>query len=594
MASHGYSYPQNFDVPSWDPIPRETFSDEFLSDPTILYAFFDAQLEATAHEFSAVRSWDSSLRVPYQYVEISTPSDPSSNSPPLSLDSPSSGNNLEATAHEFSAVRSWDSSLRVPYQYVEISTPSDPSSNSPPLSLDSPSSGNNYLPCGVPSEPKRKRDLVDGTSPNKRPKSANGRAHPTHTAMNRKIGACLTCQMRTNKHGCRPGPEANGPCEACWKKARANALGPLMCRRARFQDVKIIRLGPSIDLTNTLRWLKDMKATQVEWKKVTNLPAKKSRQRSHGCIDLQLSQGHSTNTLNLRVQEFDPLDSDQTSYPWFGDDGVKHAYQCPHYAIADIEHAADQVRHFIDSNVVQYLRNLLPATNNPSAKFVRMVFQNALGRVRESSLLANTIRFWVAGRLIEDDWSIKGDEKLGMELDPLPTSPYSQRIPVTPMMNFQIDNIVIYYYLVGMLGRIRKAMREKILPKKKEDWFDIYLATFILLHHADLTMKHDVDFAKKHHLPKRFSNAPLIEMITFGANSLLSFYQHEEGHFPLSALDWSEVERGHRFNDRQKSHLLEARRLIQQIDVPRKAGDDFFWTSQIYSRNWQPALVEVV
>jgi hypothetical protein len=315
---------------SWDSIPRETFSDEFSSDPTILYAFFDAQLEATAHEFPAVRSWDSSLRVPYQYVEISTPS--------------------------------------------------DPSSNSPPLSFDSLSSGNNYLPCGVPSESKRKHDLVDGISPNKRPKSANGRAHPAHTAMNRKIGACLTCQMRTNKHGCRPGPEANGPCEACWKKAKANALGPLMCWRARFQDVKIIRLGPSIDLTNTLRWLKDIKATQVEWKKVTNLPAKKSTQRSHGCIDLQLSQEHSMNTLNLRVQEFDPLDSDQTSYPWFGDDGVRHVYQCPHYAIADIEHAADQVRHFIDSNVVQYPRNLLPATNDPSAKFVRMVFQNALAR----------------------------------------------------------------------------------------------------------------------------------------------------------------------------------------------------------------------
>lgn len=542
MASHGYGHPQNFDPPSWDWIPCDNFSDELSSDPTTLYAVLEVQSEATAYECSGVRSWDSSLQVPYQYVETSTPSDPSSNSPPLSLD------NL--------------------------------------------SSGDNYLPRGVQSESKRKSELVDGTSPNKRSKCANGHTHPAHTAMNRKIGACLACQVRTNKHGCRPGPKTDGPCEACWKKR--NALGPPMCRRARFQDVKIIRLGPSRAFAYTLRWLKDLKATQAEWKKGTNMPVKKSRQRSHGCIDVQLSQGHSINTLNLRVQEFDPVDGDKTSYEWFDDDGVRHVYQCPHYAIADREHALDRVCRFIDSNVVQYFRNLLPAPNDPSAKYVRMVFQNALSRAPESSLVALTIRFWVAGRLIEDPWSIKGDEKLGMELDPLPTSPYSQRIPVTPMMDFQIDNIVIYNYLTGILDRIRKVMKERIMPIKKEDWFDIHLATFILLHHADLTMKHDVDFAKLHCLSRRFSNRPLIEMITFGANSLLSFYQHEEGHFPLSAPDWSEVERGYRFNESQKSYLLEARRLIQQIDIPRKAGDDFFWTSQIYDRNWQPAPVEVV
>ena len=131
------------------------------------------------------------------------------------------------------------------------------------------------------------------------------------------------------------------------------------------------------------------------------------------------------------------------------------------------------------------------------------------------------------------------------------------------------------------------------MPRKKEDWFDLYLTTFIILHHVDLTMKHDIDFATKHNLPQRFSNRPLIEMITFGANALLSFYQHEKGHFPLSAPDWSEVERAHSFSDGQKRYLVEARRLIGQIGMHGKAGGDFFWTSQIYDGNWQCAQVEV-
>jgi hypothetical protein len=499
-----------------------------------------------------------------------------------------------ATVDQYSAVVGWDKDLEIPTTWDDAPSATNPSSNSTPFPLSDLSGSDSDLSLQVSSQSKRKLEPVDETTPKKRSNTAAGHTHPTHTAMNRKQGACLPCQMRTNKHGCRPGPDPNGPCQACCK--RANSPGPPICRRARFQDVKIIRLGPSRDFANTLRWLKDMKVPQdpqkAEWKKLTNLPVKQSRQTNHGYIEVQLSQGHSNSTLNLRVQEFEPAESDKTNYVWF-DNGVEYVYECPHYAIADRDHATDQVRQFIDSNLEQYIHNLLPATNDPCATFVRMAFHHALDRARKSSLIALTLRFWVAGRLIEDPWSIQGPETLGMKLDPWPESPYSQHIPVTPIMDFQVDNIVIYDYLMDMLGRIRKAMKERIMPIK-EDWFDIHLATFILLHHVDLTMKHDVDFAISRNLQKRFSNRPLIEMITIGANALLSFYQHEKGHFPLSAPRWIDVERSHRFNESQRSYLLEARRLIQQIEVPKKAGDDLFWTSQIYDSAWHPAVVEVI
>lgn len=544
MASNGYSTFPKFDSSSLEQMPYETFRHGLPLDTDTFYPFHHGQPSV----------------IPYEYDN------------------------------------SWIGSLPVPYQYDERPTSSDTGSYSTPLPPSDSSGSDNELSRKDSSELKRKPEPVNGTLSNKRPKPADGHAHPTHTAMNRKTGACLPCQMRTNKHRCLPGPDPNGPCMACCKKT--NAVGRIMCQRARFQDIKIIRLGPSRDFANTLRWLKDQKPPQdpqkAEWRKLTDLPVKKPRQSNQGHIELRLSQGHSKNTLNLRVQEFDPVESDKTNYPWFDDEGVEHVYKCPHYAIADREHATKQVSRFIESNVAQYVHKLLPATSDPSSKFVRMAFQYALARARESSLVDLTISFWVAGRLIEDPWSIQGGETLGMALDLRPESPFSQRIPVTPIMDFQIDNIVIYDYLVVTLNRIRKAMKEKIMPRKEEDWFDLHLATFILLHHVDLTMKHDVDFAISRNLPQRFSNRPLIEMVTFGANALLSFHQHEKGHFPLSAPDWSEVERGHSFNDRQKSYLLEARRLIRQIDMPREAGDDLFWTSQIYDSAWQRAQVEVV
>ncbi|KAF7504689.1 hypothetical protein GJ744_001970 [Endocarpon pusillum] len=498
---------------------------------------------------------------------------------------------LEASPYQFVTGLNCNSKIEVPPPWAHIQTASSPSSSGTPLPPTDLSSNYNGLSRQISSESKRKSELLNEALPNKRSKSAYSHTHSTHTAMNRKTGACLPCQMRTNKHGCVPGPDQDSPCQACLKKAQA--LGPVLCRRARFQDVKLIRLGPSRDFATTLRWLKRSPDPQKgEWKKLTNISVMKSRRTNPGYTELRLSQGHSKGTLNLRVQEFDPVESDKTGYQW-SDNGITHVYRCPHFAIADRDHAADQVRQFIDLNSDEYVDRLLPASSEPSAAFVRMAFQTALNRAQKSSLLAMTIKFWVAGRLIEDPWSIQGQESLGMKLDSCPASPFSHRIPVPPIMDFQIDNIVIFDYLMNMLDCIRKAMKQRIMPIKKEDWFDIHLATFVLLQHVDLTMKHDVDFALSHNLHKRFSNRPLIEMVTFGANALLSFHQHEKGHFPLSAPKWADVESSYTFDETQKNYLLEARRLIQQIQLPQIPGNDLFWTSQVYDRNWQPATVEV-
>jgi len=172
-------------------------------------------------------------------------------------------------------------------------------------------------------------------------------------------------------------------------------------------------------------------------------------------------------------------------------------------------------------------------------------------------------------------------------------SPYYDRIPVTPIMDFQIDNIVIHEHLKKLLQDIRKAMRQRIMPIKKDDWFDVHLTTFILLHHVDLTMQHDMDFAKQHNLwHRRFSNKPLIDMITFGANTLLEYVHHEKGHFPLSA-SWDQVESSYNFSGPQKVYLLSARKLIKQLAAPKLPGEDLFWMSQLHKKQWEPVLITV-
>ena len=414
-------------------------------------------------------------------------------------------------------------------------------------------------------------------------------------AMNRLKGACLNCQMRTNKHRCPAGPDPDGPCQACIKKG--TSLCPVICRRARFQDVEIFRLGPSRDYASTLRWLRKECIANPDqqfalWKPIENLPRKKSRGQPTPYKTLKLSQLCTSTTLDLRVQEYDPNSDDRQHYTWFEND-FPRTYECPPYAIADRDHAKEVIRSFISENMEDYIDHLLPESEETASKFVRMVFQTALARSLESSLVALALRFWVAGRFIESPWSIRGEEDLGMCADTNINSPYYNRIPVTPIMDFQIDNIVIHEHLKKLLQDIRKAMRQKIMPIKKDDWFDVHLTTFILLHHVDLTVQHDMEFAKQHNIwHRRFSNKPLIDMITFGANTLLEYVHHEKGYFPLSA-SWDQVESAYNFTGPQKVYLLSARKLIKQLGAPQQPGDALFWTSQLHVKQWEPVPVTV-
>lgn len=102
-------------------------------------------------------------------------------------------------------------------------------------------------------------------------------------------------------------------------------------------------------------------------------------------------------------------------------------------------------------------------------------------------------------------WRIVGSETLEMHPDKREESDFHGIIPVTCVMNFEIDNIIINCKLVPLWKCIRGELQEKILQKRKQDWFEIQLVLFILLNHIDLTMSHDIDWAKLHALEVSFN-----------------------------------------------------------------------------------------
>lgn len=119
-------------------------------------------------------------------------------------------------------------------------------------------------------------------------------------------------------------------------------------------------------------------------------------------------------------------------------------------------------------------------------------------------MIRRALKLWVTSRLIEVPWRICGQDTLNMNVCLDMDSPYYGRIPVTPIMDFQIDNIAIYYFLMPLKAKILKDLQKKILANRKEDWLEIHLTMFILLNNVERQTKHDGWFARRYAMKVRY------------------------------------------------------------------------------------------
>jgi hypothetical protein len=89
---------------------------------------------------------------------------------------------------------------------------------------------------------------------------------------------------------------------------------------------------------------------------------------------------------------------------------------------------------------------------------------------------------------------------------------------VPPIVDLQIDLIVINELLQPELKKILKMLKTMLEASDPwNNWFQIYLAYFILLHNVELTMAHDAWFVKRHNLkvrPQPLKNNSILKLIS--------------------------------------------------------------------------------
>ncbi|KAI9775593.1 MAG: hypothetical protein M1839_000994 [Geoglossum umbratile] len=272
---------------------------------------------------------------------------------------------------------------------------------------------------------------------------------------------------------CIIGESHDGPCKGCLL-ARPYIL-KMPCMRATIIDAALFRLRPPED-DPPRNWtrredvyaLKDNKALLARPRQI------------------QLTQDMGVE-LTVSVATFTPEPDDKTAYEWEDSRGV-HTMEMPHFFIVQYGEAMDNMMKYVEDSRQHYLDNLLDSSD----KILWDTFQMAIdmGHMGNSPMLKGALSLWSAGRIIERFWRICSDDDLGIGVILDPTNPWSDTIPIPPIMDTQLDQLVIQGYLIPLKDQLLQELQAKINKKSKEDWFEIYLTVFVLLSNTEQMLAH--------------------------------------------------------------------------------------------------------
>lgn len=110
---------------------------------------------------------------------------------------------------------------------------------------------------------------------------------------------------------------------------------------------------------------------------------------------------------------------------------------------------------------------------------------------------------WSATRMIERFWLITGDDMLGLppmkqSIGPCRLNPYIEAVPVTPIMDTQLDEIAIKHVLVPLKSKLLRLLKAKFLEKKRENWYETFLVSFIILHSSEVVIGQVMDYSRRY------------------------------------------------------------------------------------------------
>ncbi|KAL9565719.1 hypothetical protein ACKAV7_009901 [Fusarium commune] len=297
---------------------------------------------------------------------------------------------------------------------------------------------------------------------------------------------------------------------------------------------------------------------------------------------IKLTQGFDCE-VEVTVSKFQPLPGDKTSYPWRDSAGNQRMLELPHYYIADMDSHQRVIDEYNQKSYKVYIQRLLKG----KSPLMIWTLQEAIrfSETHQSSLVKDSLRLWAGSRLTELPWMICGDNTLGQIPVQDLECPRTGTIPIPPIMDTQMDHLVIKNIMTPLRQRILAGLQSKIMEKKRENWYEIYLTTFVLLSNMERQFAQVLYIIDWYGMESRFGtrgNSSVSESFIHSCKTLLAFFHYAGGsHKPLS-LDWKGPKAPLGIMTQQQAEYLD--KTQKQID---REGENLtgLKTESIYERD---------
>ncbi|KAF4468527.1 hypothetical protein FALBO_4582 [Fusarium albosuccineum] len=310
--------------------------------------------------------------------------------------------------------------------------------------------------------------------------------------------------------------------------------------------------------------------------------------------------------LEVHVCQFEPQEDDKVHLRERDEDGREHVLEMPPYCLARVEQIKKNMEQYIQQTRDKYLETL-----RGGAEITRLVTETAMeyARQRRGTMTEMALNMWAYSRVIEKQWKICGDDTLGVSEPTDPKSPWYGFVPVTPLMDVQLDQIVIQQMLNPLRMKLLAKFDATIRDSKPEEWFDCYLTIFILLNHVEAASVHGHNIAKawgsntlRSIQKQRYSDMTLAEGWFHAAKILLSrFHFISNGSAPFW-LNWdTKIKQCHQLDTQQKIFIRRTQELmkgkdtqLEELRAKHRYEQDLYWTHQLFERKWKPGVPHIV
>ena len=112
-------------------------------------------------------------------------------------------------------------------------------------------------------------------------------------------------------------------------------------------------------------------------------------------------------------------------------------------------------------------------------------------------MVRDALKIWIICRCISEGIGIIGDETYGIMEVQDPDSPYYRTVPISPILDHQIDTLGIKQ-MKELKDRLLKKLKAKIQQRRHTQWYEIFLTIFILLNNLETVWREQYNYMKRH------------------------------------------------------------------------------------------------